>query len=79
MLRKPYFAATAVSLFLVVYCVISQFPSAGKYVLYMFLVSPVLVVWMVITVLKYGSYKGKALDDREFGYQDKDEKDLGTL
>lgn len=61
------------------YCILSQFESAGKYVLYLFLASPVLVIWLVMTVLMHGRYNGKSLGDREFGYQDKEDDELGTF
>jgi hypothetical protein len=45
----------------------------------MFLLSPFLVAWMVYTVLKKGVYTGRELaENEEWGYSDKDSKDLST-
>jgi hypothetical protein len=45
----------------------------------MFLVSPFLLIWMVVTVLKSGKYEGPELGENEFGYQDKNKDDLGIF
>jgi len=45
-----------------------------------FLVSPFLVIWMVISVLKSKTFTGKDLEkDEEWGYADREKEDLGTF
>ena len=70
-MKKPLFAATFVTVYLVVYCVLAQLPAMGLYAFYMFLASPVLVIWMANSVLKDRNYKTRSLGDDEFGYQDR--------
>jgi hypothetical protein len=71
MLRNHRFAVILVSVYLALYCI---FFHAGyeNIVSIMFMLSPVLVVWMVIAVLKHGKYTGPEFKkDEEWGYQDK--------
>jgi hypothetical protein len=78
MLRNAHFSTTTVTLYLLVYGILSQFQATGQTAFYLFLFSPVLLVWMVITVLKYGRDSGQRLDDREYGYQDRDLDEPGN-
>jgi hypothetical protein len=76
MLRNPRFAVVFVSAYLTLYCI---FFLAGYRAIIplMFILSPVLVVWMVITVLKNGKYNGTELTaDEEWGYEDKHKSDF---
>jgi hypothetical protein len=71
MLRNPRFAVVLVSVYLALYYIffLADFENI---VSIMFMLSPVLVVWMVIAVLKHGKYTGPELKhDEEWGYQDK--------
>lgn len=72
-------AVCLVTIYLAVYCTLIQFDASRNYGLMMLLCSPVFIVWMVVTVLKYGKYKGRELGDDEFGYQDKSKDELGVL
>lgn len=67
-------AVGGVSLTLLLY---TMFASTGillNWVALIFSVSPVLIIWMVWVVLKYGEYNGEELDDeQEFGYVDRPE------
>jgi len=48
--------------------------------LLLFAISPVLVVWMVYSVLRYGTYIGRELKPgEEWGYEDKNRDDLGRF
>ena len=53
------------------------FASTGillNWVALVFSVSPILIIWMVWVVLKYGEYNGEELEDeQEFGYVDRPE------
>ena len=70
----------AVTVYLVVYTILHQAGASLTILGIMFLLSPFLVVWMGYTILRYGAYNGKELaEDEEWGYQDKDRKDLGTF
>jgi len=56
---------------MLVYCILSQLPATGLYAFYMFLFSPFVMVWMVLSILRHGTYNGRPLDGDEPGYQDK--------
>lgn len=65
--------------YLIIYCLLLQFDNSLQFAFMMLLFSPVLVVWMVYTVLKHGKFNGPSLGDREFGYQDKTNEELGIM
>ncbi len=77
MLKNPAFAITAVSLYLLVYVVLAQLQFSASVLVSIFSFSPVIVIWMVYTVIRFGSYSGKELQDgEEWGYEDKKKEDL---
>ena len=48
--------------------------------MYMFLFSPLIVLWLVYTVIRHGRYTGRELDEQEeFGYQDREKDSLGMF
>ncbi|SDH16080.1 hypothetical protein [Chitinophaga filiformis] len=72
MLANSTFSVITVTVYLLLYCILLQIEYTQWLAVYMFLLSPVLVIWMVYTVLKYGVYKGRKLaEDEEYGYQDR--------
>ncbi len=71
MLRNAGFAIAFVTLYLLVYTLLIQFPAGFTAGLIMLMISPFLVCWLVYTVLKYGIYTGPELGNKEFGYEDK--------
>jgi hypothetical protein len=76
-MKRHQFATLFVSLYLLVYTVLFHAGASLQLLGCMFLVSPFLVVWMVYSVLKYGTYSGSELaSDEEWGYQDKDSDEL---
>ncbi len=66
-LKSVYF----VSVYLLLYCILLQIESTFHYAFMMLLFSPILIFWMVYTVLRYGRYNGGDLGNRESGYQDR--------
>jgi len=80
MLRKPSFVAIVVTAYLLVYYILFQAAVPDLIIMGMFTLSPVLVIWLVITILKYGKFNGPELkENEEWGYQDKDRDDLGMF
>lgn len=72
MFKNSTFSVITVTLYLVLYCILLQIESTQWLAFRMFVLSPVLVIWMVYTVLKYGVYTGRELaEDEEYGYQDR--------
>jgi hypothetical protein len=78
MLRKPSFAVTLTSVILFVYCLLIIRNSPLAY--FIFSISPFLVLWTVYTVIRFGIFKGKELNnDEEWGYEDKNKEELGVF
>jgi len=73
MLRQPKFSVIFVSAYLLLYAV---FLTGGNDQLtqiasYQLLFSPLLLVWMIFTVIRYGKYSGRELKEgEEYGYND---------
>ena len=71
MLRSPAFAATFATVYLVLYIhfILTGAPDGVVNILFAF--SPFVVVWMAVTIMKYGKYNGPELgENEEWGYQD---------
>ncbi|MEP6746211.1 MAG: hypothetical protein ABJB86_00720 [Bacteroidota bacterium] len=79
MLRNDTLPAVVVSCYLVIYCILLQFPSTFIYSFIMLMLAPFLLCWLIYTILKSGKYSGKELGDEEFGYQDTEKDKLGTF
>ncbi|HVX52127.1 MAG TPA: hypothetical protein VHB48_18350 [Chitinophagaceae bacterium] len=80
MIRNPYIVGWFVTVYLIVYVTLIQFPSTVDIAFCMMLFAPLLMVWLAFTVLRYGRYNGKEFGkDDEFGYQDKAKDTLGMF
>lgn len=79
MLRNGIFSVYLVTFYLLVYIILLQFETTVSYAIIMLLFSPLLICWMVYSVLKDDKYNGTELGDDEFGYQDKTKADLGVF
>jgi uncharacterized membrane protein YqjE len=71
-MAKDMKAVGLVTFFLVVYTVISTIPGTDWFVFVMYLMSPVLVIWMVYRVLKAQVQVEETFDEKF--YQDRDMK-----
>ena len=77
MLRNPVFSVTTVTAYLVLYYVLFYSGANEDIITAMFLAAPIPALWMIITILKYGQFKGRELkEDEEWGYGDKDKDSL---
>ncbi len=77
MLKSPVFATSVVTIYLLLYTLLFQLGASKNITAVMFFFSPFLVIWMAITIMKYGKYSGADLNDNEeWGYQDVDKKEL---
>lgn len=79
MRKNPIFVVLFVTAYLAVYTALTQFAPMFNIAFAMFLFGPVLILWLVYTVLRFGSYPGKDLGEEEFGYLDKNKADLGIF
>jgi hypothetical protein len=80
MKTKEFIPVFVVSGLLLLYNILMMFD--GLYIVtgIIFFLSPFLIIWMVYSVLRYGKYNGKSLEeDEEWGYADKEKKDLGVF
>jgi hypothetical protein len=77
MLRQPKFSVIFVTAYLVLYAI---FLTCGNNRLiliadYQLLFSPLLLVWMAFTVIRYGKFSGRELKEgEEYGYDDRKER-----
>ncbi len=73
MVKTPTFAILTVTVYLVFFAVITRLHPVLPLLLVMYAASPLLVIWMVYTVIRYGRYNGKELrEGQEWGYEDVD-------
>ena len=64
---------------MILYCVLLNTNAPRSLSYFIFSISPFLLVWLVYTVLRFGTYTGKELDEEEWGYQDKSKDELWVL
>lgn len=80
MLRKPFFVTFIVSACLVIFHFLTTTGIFLNLAAAIFVMSPLLVIWLAYTVIRWGDYKGRELaEGEEWGYQDKDKSSLGTF
>ncbi|HKK39532.1 MAG TPA: hypothetical protein VJ949_08945 [Cryomorphaceae bacterium] len=73
-MKNETIAIAGVSLVLLLYTIFASTGILLNWVALIFSLSPVLIIWMVWVVLKYGEYNGEELEDgQEFGYVDRPE------
>lgn len=77
MIKNPVFAAIVTSIYLLVYYMLFNAGVNSDFIVAMFLFSPVLMTWLVLTVLKDKRYTIRELaSDEEWGYADRDRASL---
>lgn len=70
--KAEWIPALIVSSLLLVYCLLVFWGKASGFAAFIFTFSPLLVIWLVYSVIRHGEYKGRELEsDEEFGYTDK--------
>jgi hypothetical protein len=77
--RKPGMAVIAGTLYLIAYCIFLSLPALEGIAWIMLLFWPFLLIWVALTILKHGTYRGQELNGEEFGYQDKNKTELGIF
>lgn len=69
-----------VTAYLIIFSVAGRLGTPLHVMFLLFSLSPILVLWMVYSILKYGKYTGKILaENEEWAYQDIDKDKLGTF
>jgi len=80
MLRKPAFAVVVASMLLLVYVVFINTEGLLPFAFFIFGISPVVLIWLAYTIIRYGTFSGKDLQEgEEWGYQDKNKDELWVL
>jgi len=80
MFRNPIFSTIVVSACLFLYQVFCFLEIAGTITFIIFFISPLLMLWMVLTILKDKKTKVKELKEgEEWGYSDVDKDSLGAF
>jgi hypothetical protein len=79
MLRNAAFTAWFATVYLVTYSILLHIDAMQNVAAYMFLFSPVVILWAVFTIIKFGKYSGAGLNGDEFGYDDVNKNELGTF
>ena len=79
MLQNDKLSVIFASCYLFVYCILLQSDATTGYAIAMVLFFPPVLVWMLFSILKQRPYKGRQLDEEEFGYQDRDKNSLGVF
>jgi hypothetical protein len=79
MLRQPRFAWILGSIYLVIYCLLMMSENLQWLAVILFFFSPFLVIWIALTIIRFGRYKGPDLECDEFGYQDRPKDALGIF
>lgn len=73
-MKNETIAIAGVSMVLLFYTIFAGTGILLNWVALVFSISPILIIWMVWVVLKYGEYTGVELEDeQEFGYVDRPE------
>jgi hypothetical protein len=72
MLRNPVLATVSSTCYLTIYVILLSVEKYWDIAFSMFLFSPVVVIWLVYTIVRYGKYTGKELEaGQEYGYEDR--------
>jgi len=79
-MKKSSRASLIVTVYLVAYYIMAHMGVPENLLLAMFALWPIMVIWMVITVLKDTSHPVQELkENEEWGYLNKDKRTLGTF
>jgi len=80
MFRNPIFSTIVVTTCLVIYQVLCYLEIGSNIIFTIFFISPLLLLWMVLTILKDKKTKIKDLKEgEEWGYRDIDKDSLGVF
>ena len=71
--KKEAIPVIVVSLLLLCYVILIGLQKWLPVINIIFIISPFALIWMVYSVIRYGEYKGRELEnDEEWGYADRD-------
>jgi len=71
-MRNHKFSTAFATVYLLVYTLLFNLGVSFDVLSVMFLLSPFIVIWMAYTIIRYGKYDGRQLEENEeWGYQDR--------
>lgn len=72
MLKHSLITTAFASIYLLLYVVLLQFEAANNIASVLFFFSPLVLLFLAYSILRYGTYNGKEFTETdEWGYQDK--------
>jgi len=78
--RKEAIPVVVASAVLLLYCWMIGSGNESGLTRFLFFLFPILLVWIVFSILRYGKFEGKELGEQEeWGYTDKDKNELGVF
>jgi len=79
-MKKPALVTAIVTAYLVLYYILFHAGVSENILILLFIVSPFLMIWLVVTILKYDQSPTTDLpENEEWGYSDRDKDSLGTF
>lgn len=78
-MKSPKIAIAFATIYLIIFTLLAQKESSLQILFLMFSLSPLIVIWMVYVVLKYGKPSGKELNEKEWGYEGIENNQMGTF
>jgi hypothetical protein len=79
MLKNPRISVIMGSIYLIVYCICLSSDSLYSIAWFLFVFYPLLLAWVIFTILRPGPYQVTELNDDEFGYSDRQKDQLGIF
>lgn len=76
---KAAAAVWLVTTFIVLYAIAPYIAFPDDLIIFMFVAAPFLIIWMAYRIMKFADAPDRALDEEEWGYADKEKKDLGIF
>lgn len=72
-------AVWLVTSFVVLYAIAPYISIPDDLIIFMFVATPFLILWMAYRILKFADAPKQSLGDEDWGYADKRKEDLGTF
>jgi hypothetical protein len=80
MFRNPAFATLVSTGYLLVYLILLFNEATLGWALLLLSASPFVLFWLVYTVIRYGKFPGKEFtEEQEWGYQDRNSREMGIF
>ena len=78
-IQKDVICAISVTIYLLLYITLMHYESTFVYSILLLALSPFAIIGSAIYILKHGKHNGEELGEREYGYCNKKNEDLGIM